>query len=244
MIRCSRNSSSDTKGFTMIELMLAMAFIGMLLIVIASTSMFMMRAYTKGATIREVNQAGRTIIDDIQRTVSASSPVKVSPVRESLSDSADSKYVEKKDLGGRLCLGNYSYVWNYGAALAVGDIYNQYSDSSSDIRFAKVRDIGGNLCIDMEGQIEESQATELLASGDRDLVIHSIKVEEGSRQDVARQAMYSIRMIIGTNSMDQIDSSSTCKPPSDDTGSGSDDFCAVNHFDIIVRAGSSPGSSQ
>lgn len=57
-------------GFTMVELMLAMAFVAVLLILIAVSIIYISRIYNKGITIRELNQVGRTVSDDLLRSVS------------------------------------------------------------------------------------------------------------------------------------------------------------------------------
>src|SRR5690606_10502071 len=110
-----------SKGFTLIELMLSMAFVGALLVAIAMTSIHIMNTYTKGVTIREVNQVGRAITQDIQRTIASEAPFSV-----------DTMYLNSADRGGRLCTGSYSYVWNYGKELKRGSgarLHNSYDDN-------------------------------------------------------------------------------------------------------------------
>lgn len=248
-----RNKES---GFTLIELMLAMAFVGMLLLAIAVTSMHIMNTYTKGITIREVNQAGRTITEDVQRSIATSIPFSVEPVKTGgSSDTTDSMYVERAGRGGRLCTGTYTYAWNYGPALVEGsDRYNRYDDEESQvtresIRFVKVTDMGGILCMNPSLAIQRALAKELLAAGDRDLAIQdTVTVAAGSRDDASNQALYAITLVIGTNDRAEDRearsrlgvSSTTCLPPSE--GSGFEDFCAINQFSIIARAGNRSGS--
>ena len=57
----------DKKGFTIIELMLAMSVVALLLLAIATMTMQMITIMTKGNTFRELNAAGRTINDDFTR---------------------------------------------------------------------------------------------------------------------------------------------------------------------------------
>ena len=49
----------NRRGFTLIELMLAIAFISMLLLAIAAVGIQVGRIYTRGIVLRDVNQAGR-----------------------------------------------------------------------------------------------------------------------------------------------------------------------------------------
>lgn len=50
-----------SRGFTIIELMLSMTFLAMLMLVIALTTIQISNIYNKGVTLREVNQAGRSV---------------------------------------------------------------------------------------------------------------------------------------------------------------------------------------
>lgn len=239
-------------GFTLIELMLSMAFIGTLLVAVAMTSMQIMHTYTKGLTVREANQAGRTISDDIQRTIATSAPFKVSPIRTgAVSEAAKTEYLEskyvQKDGGGRLCTGSYTYAWNYGKTKELsGDdgapsAYNSYQDSSDLVRFVKVRDAGGTLCGNPGTQIVKSQARELLSAGDRNLAVQQFAVTAGAESEASGQALYSIALTLGTNDQAQLNvANATCLPPRE--GSGNEDFCAINQFDVVVRAGNRAGS--
>lgn len=229
------------KGFTLIELMLAMTFIAVLLIAIAMTTIQISNIYNKGITLREVNQAGRTITDDLQRSIGSTSPFNVTPKKNDTDpDTATSHYVVR-DNGGRLCVGGYTYAWNYGKALASGDIFNKYDDNSP-VRFVKVKD-GGNLCTNSTAKIPKDIASEMLSSSDRDLVVHSFDIKQTSTEPSTEQSIYSLTMLIGTNDREQLTSNdASCKPPSD--GVGDEQYCSVNQFDIIARAGNRAGGSQ
>jgi len=235
-------------GFTLIELMLAMAFVGALLVAIAVTTIHIMGTYTKGLTVREVNQAGRTISEDIQRTIAASAPFDVS--------GANPMYITR-DGGGRLCSGAYTYAWNYGTTIELGGTtsthaYNIYTDSSEAIRLVKVSDTGGALCLDAGQQINQAQAKELLQVSDRNLAVQDFTVSEGARDEASRQAIYAITLILGTSNRDNFAvlnaSNSACLPPklsessSETQASDNEKFCAINKFNIIARAGNRSGS--
>jgi hypothetical protein len=228
-------------GFTLIELMLSMAFVAMLLVAIAGTTTEIMHIYTKGLTIREVNQVGRTISDDMQRTIATTAPFKVAPANQS-----DSKYITKAG-GGRLCTGAYTYAWNYGKTKELSgnssqpSAYNRYKSSRGTIRLVKVSDAGGLLCANPSAAVPDDQAKELLVAGDRDVAVQRFSVIAGSRDDASGQALYAVSFTLGTNDQTQLNATGTaCLPPS--AGSGSEDFCSVNQFDIVVRAGNRPGS--
>jgi prepilin-type N-terminal cleavage/methylation domain-containing protein len=236
----------NTKGFTLIELMLAMTFISALLVAIAMTTIQISMIYTKGITLREVDQAGRSVSDELQRSIASSAPIDVTPQKDASPSTATSKYVVR-DGGGRLCLGRYSYIWNYGKALTSdpGAIVNKYSDSNQQVRFAKVSDPAGALCADpgLVAAIKKTDANDLLTSGDRDLVLHKFTITQTAKDDQIGQALYAISMTVGTNDREQLLSNDTsCKPPSE--GVGNEAYCSVNQFDIIARAGNKSGEGQ
>ncbi|HET8884649.1 MAG TPA: hypothetical protein VFM68_04220 [Candidatus Saccharimonadales bacterium] len=232
-------------GFTLIELMLAMSFIAMLLMAIAMTTIQISNIYNKGITLREVNQAGRAVSDDLRRSIASTIPFDVTPKVDDAPETADSKYVVR-DGGGRLCLGRYTYVWNYGESLAdeVGApaIFNEY-DNSTPVRFAKVADPSGALCADPTLAVARADASEMLTSGDRNLVAHQFTIAKGASDPVTGQALYAITLVIGTNDGEQLTTNDTsCRPPVD--GVGQENYCAVNQFDIIARAGNQAGSDK
>jgi prepilin-type N-terminal cleavage/methylation domain-containing protein len=236
----NHNSKS---GFTLIELMLAMTFISVLLVAIAMTTIQISNIYNKGITLREVNQAGRSVSSELQQSIASSVPFDVTPKSDNSPATATSRYVVR-DGGGRLCLGNYSYAWNYGKTLTGGAgapaIYNKYDDDNKPVRFAKIEDAGGSLCADVNLPVPKAKANELLSTGDRELVLHSFSIAETSSDPTTNQALYAISMVIGTNDKTQLTTDNTsCKPPA--SGSGNEDYCSVNQWDIIARAGNKAG---
>ncbi|MCL2085710.1 hypothetical protein FWH09_02125 [Candidatus Saccharibacteria bacterium] len=60
------------KGFTIVETMLAMAFVGLLLVAIAVLVRNVGETYAKGITVKNVNESARNIIDDLSRSIAAS----------------------------------------------------------------------------------------------------------------------------------------------------------------------------
>lgn len=227
------------QGFTLVELMLAMTFIAMLLVAIALTTIQITHIYNKGLTLREVNQAGRVVSDELKRSIAASSPFDVNPA------SPTSKYIVRPG-GGRLCIGPYTYAWNYGSALAGGNgaptIYNTFEEGDP-VRFVKVSDPAGSLCSEPTLNIVKADATEMLVAGDRNLVVHALTVNLGDQDLDTGQSLYAISMTIGTNDQQQLTTNdASCKPPAE--GVGNEDYCSVNQFDIIARAGNKSGGDQ
>jgi type II secretory pathway pseudopilin PulG len=233
---------NNTSGFTLIELMLSMTFISVLLIAIAMTTIQISTIYNRGITLREVNQVGRSVSDDLRRSIASSTPFDVTPKEDNSAETASSKYVVRGG-GGRLCLDNYTYAWNYGSALVGGAdapaVFNTFIDGAV-VGFVKVTDPGGTLCSDPETNIERTRAVDLITSGDRDLVIHKFSIQRTSEEAVTGQALYALSMTIGTNERELlVAGDASCKPPID--AGGGEEYCAVNRFDIVARAGNRSG---
>jgi competence protein ComGC len=238
-------NNKDTKiGFTIIELMLAMSFVSVLLIAIAMAVIQISDIYNKGITLKGSNQLGRSIISELKRGISNSAEFDVGGDKTA-------NYV-KLDWGGRLCMGQYSYIWNYGKDIIPGSTNysdrNKYlSNNDKEIRFVKVYDSDMSYCkLNINNKypdIKDEQADEFLSDNQYNLVVHKLLISssDSGYDSKTGQRLYSVDMIIGTN--DQLalkDSSTACKSPNE---SGSDiAYCAITEFNMTVRSGG--GSSQ
>lgn len=244
------NRVARQTGFTIIELMLAMAFVSVLMVAITMTVIQMANIYNKGTTLRAVDQAGRAISRDIQTTVAAAQPLDVGT--DGIGGVNYKPQVQiggeqNNPDGGRLCTGTYSYVWNTGRGLQ--NPVNRYeNDDSRQIRLVKVHDSGALYCNDVAHAIKADDATELLSAGDRELAVQSLKIIPVAIDGVTQQTLYSVTLELGTNDQDSLDQSvaintidTTCKPPS--SAASQRDFCAVNKFEFTVRAGNKGGKS-
>lgn len=234
------------KGFTLIELLLAMTFISMLLLAIAMTIVQIANIYNHGMIIKEVNQTARSITEELDRAVRSSSSFSTNP--------AAHQYVNNA-WGGRLCLGQYSYVWNYGTALsavnpnrnfyssmnAAGNIVQDGSNTRSEISFVKVLDPAGAYCVPNGTggypSVDPTNATELLRSGDHSLVIHAFSVSSNAtaKDTLSAQALYQFSFTLGTSDINALNADqSACKAPNI---AGSDlNYCSVQQFTIVLRA--------
>lgn len=235
------------EGFTLIELMIAMSFIALLLLAIAMTTIQISNIYTKGITFRSVNQVGRDLSDSLTRDISASAPFNISNPADVTDTSRRyaKQFAGGDEFGGRLCTGAVSYVWNYGKYLGNAGT-NVYADpdGSTPIRLVRVLDSGGQLCTDPSLNVTKSAATELLSGDDTlDLVLHNFSITSSvAATDVASgQQIYAISFTLGTNEQQALMTNNTqCVPPAAPGTPGSSpdwEYCAVNVFDIVVRAG-------
>lgn len=229
-----RNTYKSTqKGFTLVELMLAMAGVAFLLLAIAMTTIQISNIYSKGTTLKSVNQAGRDLSDVLQRDIKSSTPFDLT---------SPSKYLSTPH-GGRLCMGQYSYVWNYGATITSSSTTDKivFDDGSTPVRLARVLDAGGQLCINADAHqpIVRDNATELLNSADSDgldLALHSFTVTSSAPDPSTGQALYSVSFSLGTNDVKALSTGdASCRPPNEDESNW--EFCAVNIFEFTTRAG-------
>lgn len=127
--------NKSKKGFTLIELMLAVAFLGTLLLSVAMLAMRLVNMYTKGATMRAVNSVGSAIVDDVRSHVTSSNLWSVSfedGLTKEDQDKSTRRYyrVHTYDVNdattgtktqfvdyGAFCTNSYTYIFNYQAAM-------------------------------------------------------------------------------------------------------------------------------
>lgn len=117
------------KGFTIIELVLAMGFLTTILVTIAILLIQIMSIYQKGLSLRAVNTMGQQLIDELSRTVGGSPIVpNINPApndsgivnEQALATALRRYYVSntivedgrQKQINGVFCTGSYSYIWN------------------------------------------------------------------------------------------------------------------------------------
>jgi type II secretory pathway pseudopilin PulG len=249
-----------TKGFTLIELTLAMSFIAVLLLAIALTIIQISAIYNRGLTLKDINQAGITITNDLQESIADSPPFVIAPPNTA----PGNLYILNKSgstiTGGRLCLGQYSYIWNFGTYVALTDpsIVNVYNGSTKPINFIRISDPGSNYCLnDKTGtayyKVDPSSALDLLDVGDHNLAIHAFSIESSSTgtDAITNQQLYSIEFSIGTNDLTALNTvitngvgTTSCKLPS--AIDADPTYCAVDIFDTVARAGdqTNTGSGQ
>ncbi len=229
--------SRHSQGFTLIELMLSMAFISVLLVSIAMLTISISQLYNRGMTLREVNQSGSAISTDIQRTIMSSSTRAINK----------DKNLVIAPGGGRVCFGNYSYAWNNASTIygESGDgsvkeaysMFNHYDTTSSRsgevIKLVKVQ--GDSICqYGPSGEPEDSPipvgAVELLGDSKSTLAIHEMGFSGIDEETTA--GLFTVYFKLGTDSS-AIDSAG-CKLPGDSGANA--DFCAINEFKFTVQS--------
>jgi len=224
---------SNQQGFTLIELVLAMSFIAVLLLAIAMTIIQVGNIYNRGMTVKEVNQAGRAIGVEFGRDFTASEAFSLDP--------AARRYVTTRATGGQLCMGQYSYIWNYGKAITPNATNLAKLANGTAVRFVRVSDNGGRYCLDANAYrtiLDTDTPKELLKVGDRTLSIHQFAVKSGPNafDSGTGQRLYNVTYTIGTSDIAALDATqSACKAPGED---GSDlAYCSIQEFVLVLRAG-------
>lgn len=242
------NKINKQNGFTLIELLMSMSFVAVLLISIAMLVIQIGNIYNRGLTIKDVNQAGRSLSSDLQSSI-AQSP------QFSVVANTGGRYVTQTNtsgrlVGGRLCLGSYSYVWNDGISfLTGGNPPNKYtgSDASIAIRFVKVVDSNANYCTQTSPgvypAVAKNDSTELLNVGELNLSVYNFSITSNDKvsDDKTGQRLYNISFLLGT-SIKAIDNATMgCRPPNfvgPDSDHTSDiNYCSINQFNIVAHAG-------
>lgn len=140
---------ANQKGFTLIELMIALAFVAFILIFAVTTIIQVMQTYNKGLSVKQINQAARTTLEDMSRYLHNADPGAVNV--NALSSN-------------RVCFGGISYVWNlYNTSSSSANKYND----GTPLTFTRVSDSSGSMCSNAGGSypdVPKAQATDILQS--------------------------------------------------------------------------------
>jgi Tfp pilus assembly protein FimT len=217
------------RGFTIVELMLAMTFLTMLMLAIAMIAIQIGSIYVKGLTLREVNQTGQQISSDLRKT---------------LSQSINKATTVGDETGGRLCVDNVVYAWNYGEYLGetigVFNVRQGAAESeSTNVRLMKFEKVDGtDYCATQDDglypQLPEA-AKELLGSGNTNIALHDFTITDNAVEGDSSQTVYVLSILIGTKETGEIqDNDSGACVESNDLES---DLCAINRFNFTARSG-------
>lgn len=159
-----RSETSGSAGFTLVELLLAMAFVGFVLLFIVFAMFQVMGNYNKGIAIKNINQTARSIAEEMSRFV-----------RSTNAEAINVNEVSR----GRLCLGGVSYVWNVTSSTT-----NRYT-SGSPVTMVRVEDPAGTLCLPAGGpypNIDPARATTLVSG---QIWVQNVQMTISSNQKLA-----------------------------------------------------------
>lgn len=205
----------------MIELLFAMSFVSVMLIIILTATLQVTRIYNKGITLKQVNQAGATITSELQSTLKAAD----APLAIDTTAGQDALH------HGRLCLGSYSYVWNTPDIPVANTL-----TSGGEIGMVEVSDPGSSMCPTSGSYppVPDADAQELIRSSTGSsnirLQLRNFTITKDANNGV--NYLYHISMTISTDDPTLITLSDDHSPHC--TGATDDEFCALNSFDFTV----------
>ncbi len=214
------------KGFTLVELSLAIVMIAMLAMGILTISLQIMKIYSKGVTLKSMNQASRDISDQLTRDIRSTGVAAI-----------DTSQVS----GGRLCLGSVAYVWNTMTTLGGPGTKITYSgiNGNQPVHFARLANQGDTFCkTPYTYNVTSAYApTEFLGNTVNNLAIYNLSIS----QLVTGGSLYQINYTFGTNDSTVVAADqSQCRPPTDNQTNF--DFCTVSSFQLLIKSSDTGGS--
>lgn len=239
------------RGFTLIELVLAMTFLSILLLAIAMTIIQIGNTYGRGMGVKEINQVSRTVSDDLRRNVVQVAAFDLTS--DYVTRTAVSAGGGIRVISGRVCLGNYTYLWNtaYGLqkqATNTGIVkYGWAAKSSQKIQLVRVLDkekvycektSTGALRFNDIRQSDDSTVQSVVSSGDYDLGLIGFTITSPNSvyNPETSERLYSISYTLGIGSVDAMDTTMT-RCLGKESNKSNTEFCNVQRFDIVVRTG-------
>lgn len=234
--------TKNRKGFTLVELNLAMIFVALLILGIAVLTISVSKLYQRGVLIKDVNYVGREIMSQLRRDIAEADPSVVSHI-----------VADDNATSGRLCLGNISYVYNTAKGLtdadegllATGIIVRGADDPIALVRISDIHqewcDTSGDVLIDTIGEslFEAGTATELMPRDSfASTAIHALSLENypSALSGQGALVLYALQVRLGTSNVKAIsETGEACLPPEDNESDF--DACFVTDHTTIIRAG-------
>lgn len=226
------------KGFTIIELLLAMTMVSFLMMAIAAMILQMTTLMTRGNTFRELNAAGRTVNDDFTRSFNSLTNGREIDVSQVEISGRDSNYVRigtGSSRSGVFCTGRFSYLWNIMDNNAIA-----YAGSSTPVKLIRISDADKSFCRrDRRGglthlsQINQSEAKEIIGNGEVDLRLYDIRFEKLMEDQMSEQVVFKISYVLSTR--EGLTQSGAVLQPNCNPAGDRREYCAINKFELIVR---------
>lgn len=221
------------KGFTIMELMLAMGVIAFLLLSVAGLIIQMTNTITRGTTYKDLNAASRTINADLTKTFNSTSILDGWDGRNN-----SNEYYRVVGGSGAFCTGSVSYLWNTNLERSGALIV--HAEDNNPVRFVKIRDTAKNYCSNNAQSTvwakvpHDDTVTEILSNSEVNLQLHSISFSSGGNliNRPSNQMIINIAYVLGTPNNNDIRmnaGSRNCE------GNVKSNYCAVNKFELTVR---------
>lgn len=207
------------RGFTIIELMLAMTFLAFIMVFVMTVLIQLMNIYNKGLAMAQINQTGRQIYDDISD--------------KSRFSSADSVIFD--NVNRRLCMGGTSYLWNTDSDRSSGNIKNHYSDESNanainitNLGIVRVSDAKANYCSDVSLMPNRSSSDVSLLAG-RNVSVLNFSVENISQSDLLK-----INMVLSTSGNNKPSNKGDGWKCLDSVSNTPNPYCSFGEFNFLI----------
>ena len=198
------------KGFTLVELSLAITFLAFIVLFIVIVIMQMINIYNKSVSLSQMNQAGRQIMSDLNggARFSAAKPVRLTQTN-----------------GGRLCLGGTSYIWNIGDPTVPANTFS--GTNPPKLRLVRVKDSTGQYCADSSRQpsLNSSDVTVLVGAN---VLVQDFKISlNGSTGGIVN--LVSVGLVLSTAG----NGAPSTTGVNAKCGVGNN-FCAVARYNFII----------
>lgn len=206
-------NQNKKNGFTVIELMLAMGFLAFMLVFVLSATVQLFRIYNKGSVIKQINQSGRTSLEEMGRSFRTQNVATLTVPAGAL----------------RACSSDVAYVWN---TVDLATPKNKYTNPTlPPLRLVRITDNAAvkSACTPAGPgypAINPDTATELL--GDQ-IGVQSLKLEKSDDGRLLR-----IALSLATTGQNRPTFNEggvmKCDPGPDGQ------FCALSSFETMVYA--------
>lgn len=205
-------------GFTIIELMIALTFIAFLLMFIVATTLRVANLYSKGVTLKSMNQASRTVVEQMSRDIAESYNPVLYPGPTS---------------GGIMCTDKAVYMWNrltVSADPATNDIRYASPDTGRPIGLLRTNDLTMCESTGTKDDIPYSANGEYseLLSGSASVVAISLTQHQGN--------LYRLTVRLGTPDTDAYDTSGGDALGYRCMAGREGEFCQTVEFERLIYA--------
>lgn len=223
----STNNSTHAQGFTLVELLLAMAFFGSVLLLATMLLMQVLNIYNKGMVVKQMNQVGRTLMEDMARVSNSGKRVVTSAAGLQVSC---------------ITIDDVTYVWNRASAdpddtdgYAEG-VAAQYKDSSGvPINFVKITNAAVD-CSKIDPSVTPPTNSPIDTASP--VIGKTVRVYDMTVEKLAGTNLVRVAMILGTFDSPRSEynlyansangGNLECRP------SGLGNFCAKANFETVL----------
>ncbi len=210
-----KSYKKQEQGFTLVELLLAMAFFGSVLVVATLLLTQTLNIYNKGMTVKQMNQVGRTLVEELSR----------------VSNSGRSVQVFSSERGTCLNISGTPYIWNNATAEPsdtdgyVDAYYRFDSDTGSPVNFVRYS----------EGECPSGNNFVIARSATSPVVGDNVRVYDSTITQI-NPKLVRVQLTLGTydsfgsdyNPQREADDRLVCRV------GGIGNFCATVTFDTVL----------